>query len=151
MIMTIVAKIQSDVVIQNNSPEELLALYDGLIPTNGLSVTNVKGNKLITDCNDFHFVEIAELSEDGDIINIYKRTPEVKYYLSNSKLFDMTDMIRIDGKGDYTLILMHSNIFLYNAEDLTTIETDGASNIDEIKKYLNVNYPSYEVLRKIKG
>lgn len=149
--MTIVAKIQSDVVIQNNSPEELLALYDALIPTNGLSVTNVKGNKLISDCTDFHFVEIAELTEDGDVINIFKRTPEVKYYLSNNKMFDMTDMIRIDGKGDYTLILMHSNIFLYNTEDLTTIETDGASNIDEIKKYLNVNYPSYEVLRKIKG
>lgn len=151
MIMTIVAKIQSDVVIQNNSPEELLALYDGLIPTNGLSVTNVKGNKLISDCTDFHFVEIAEITEDGDVISILKRTPEVKYYLSNNKLFDMTDMIRIDGKGDYTLILMHSNIFLYNTEDLTTIETDGASNIEEIKKYLNVNYPSYEVLRKIKG
>lgn len=149
--MTIVAKIQSDVVIQNNSPEELLALYDGLISTNGLSVTNVKGNKLISDCTDFHFVEIAEITEDGDVISILKRTPEVKYYLSNNKLFDMTDMIRIDGKGDYTLILMHSNIFLYNTEDLTTIETDGASNIDEIKKYLNVNYPSYEVLRKIKG
>lgn len=151
MIMTIVAKIQSDVVIPNNSPEEVLALYDRLIPTNGLSVTNVGGNKLITDCTDFHFVEIAELTEDGDVITILKRTPEVKYYLSNSKLFDMTDMIRIDGKGDYTLILMHSNIFLYNTENLTTIETDGASNIDEIKKYLNVNYPSYEVLRKIKG
>lgn len=149
--MTIVAKIQSDVVIQNNSPEELLALYDGLISTNGLSVTNVKGNKLISDCTDFHFVEIAEITEDGDVISILKRTPEVKYYLSKNKLFDMTDMIRIDGKGDYTLILMHSNIFLYNTEDLTTIETDGASNIDEIKKYLNVNYPSYEVLRKIKG
>jgi len=149
--MTIVAKIQSEVVIQDNSPEELLALYDRLIPTNGLQVTNVRGNKLITECSDFHFVEIAELTEDGEVVEILKRTPEVKYYLSENNSFDMSDMIRIDGRGDYSLILMHNNIFLYNAEDLSIIETGNASNIDEMKKYLNMNYPSYEVLRKIKG
>lgn len=149
--MTIVAKIQSEVTIHDNSPEELLALFDGIIPTNGLQVTNVRGNKLITECSDFHFVEIAELTEDGDVVDVLKRTPEVKYYLSENKSFNMSDMIRIDGKGDYSLILMHSNIFLYNAEDLTTIEAEGAANINEMKKYLNINYPSYEVLRKIKG
>lgn len=151
MIMTIVAKIHAEVVIQDNSPEELLALYNGLIPANGLHVTNIKGKKLITECSDFQFVEIAEFTEDGEVVDILNRTPEVKYYLSDNKSFNMSDMIRIDGRGDYSLILMHGNIFLYNAEDLSTIETDGASNIDEIKKYLNINYPSYEVLRKIKG
>lgn len=150
MFMTIVAKIQVEVVIQDNIPEELLALYDGLIPVNGLHVTNIKGNKLITECSDFQFVEIAELTEDGDIVQIFKRTPELKYYLSENKAFNMNDMIRIDGKGDYSLILMHNNIFLYDAESLSTIEIDGASNIDDIKKYLIVNYPQYEVLRKIK-
>ncbi|MDC6267262.1 hypothetical protein [Lysinibacillus fusiformis] len=149
--MTIVAKIQSEVVIQYSSPEELLSLYDGLIPTNGLEVTNVRGNKLISECSDFHFVELAELTEDGDLIEILKRTPEVKYYLSDNKSFNMSDLIRIDGRGDYSLILMHNNIFLYNAEDLTTIEAGSASSIDEMRKYLNINYPSYEVLRKIKG
>ncbi|MBG9689420.1 hypothetical protein ABD91_00565 [Lysinibacillus sphaericus] len=149
--MAIVAKIQSEVVIQNNNPEELLSLYDRLIPTNGLQVTNVRGNKLIVECSDFHFVEIAEITEDGDLIELFKRTPEVKYYLSENKSFNMDDLIRIDGRGDYSLILMHNNIFLYNAEDLTTMEAGSASSIDEIRKYLNINYPSYEVLRKIKG
>lgn len=147
--MTIVAKIQSEVVIHGNSPEELLAVYDSLIPVDGLKVTNVRGNKLITECSDFQFVEIAELTEDGDIVQIFKRTPELKYYLSENKSFNMNDMIRIDGKGDYSLILMYNNIFLYDAENLSTIEIDGASNIDDIKKYLIVNYPRYEVLRKI--
>ncbi len=149
--MAIVAKIQSEVVIQNNNPEELLSLYDRLIPTNGLQVTNVRGNKLIAECSDFHFVEIAEITEDGDLIELFKRTPEVKYYLSENKSFNMDDLIRIDGRGDYSLILMHNNIFLYNAEDLTTMEAGSATSIDEITKYLNINYPSYEVLRKIKG
>lgn len=148
--MTIVAKIQSEVVIHDNSPEELLAVYDSLIPVDGLRVTNVRGNKLITECSDFQFIEIAELTEDGDIVQIFKRTPELKYYLSENKSFNMNDMIRIEGKGDYSLILMYNNVFLYDAENLSTIEIDGASNIDDIKKYLIVNYPSYEVLRKIK-
>lgn len=148
--MTIVAKIYSEVVIQDSCPEELLALYDRLIPANGLQVTNVRGNKLITECSDFHFEHIAELTEDGDVVDVFKRTPEIKYYLSENKTFAMNDMIRINGKGDYSLILMSNNIFLYNSEDLTTIETNGAANIDEMKKYLNINYPSYEVLRKIK-
>jgi len=149
--MTIVAKIQSEVTIQDNSPEEILALFDGLIPSNGIQVTNVRGNKLIMECADFHFVEIAELTEDGDLIDVLKRTPDVKYHLSENRSFDKNDMIRIDGKGDYNIILMHHNIFLYNADDLSTIEFDGASDIHELKKYLNIKYPSYEVLRKIKG
>lgn len=149
--MTIVAKIHSEVVIQDNSPEGLLTLFDGLIPANGMQVKNVNGRKLIMECSDFRFVEIAELTEDGDVIDILKRTPDVKYHISENKTFDKNDMLRINGKGDFNIIVMQSNIFLYNAEDLSTIELDGASNIDEIKKYLNINYPYYEVLRKIKG
>lgn len=149
--MTIVAKIQSEVTIQENSPEEILALFDGLIPSNGIQVTNVRGNKLIMECADFHFVEIAELTDDGDLIDVLKRTPDVKYHLSENQSFDKNDMIRIDDKGDYNIILMHNNIFLYNADDLSTIEFDGASDINDLKKYLNIKYPSYEVLRKIKG
>lgn len=140
---------EANLVIKDKSPEELEELFDGLIPSNGLHMENIKGRKLLVECMDSQFTEILEINEDGEEITFLNRKPELKYYPSTNKVFKTNDMIRIEGKGDYNIILTTMFAFLYNGESQTTIEMVNVKNINDTKLYLEKNYPEYIVLRKI--
>ncbi|KOS61531.1 hypothetical protein FJQ98_16120 [Lysinibacillus agricola] len=140
---------EANLVIKDKSPEELEELFDGLLPSNGLHMKNIKGRKLLVECMDSQFTEILEIDEDGQEVTFLNRKPELKYYPSTNNTFKTNDMIRINGKGDYNIILTPMFAFLYNGETQTTIEMDNVKNINDTKLYLEQNYPEYIVLRKI--
>lgn len=143
------AKVEADLVIYDQTPEELLSRFNGLVPSNGLSITNIKGKKILNECLDLKFTEIIEFDDNGEEIVFLQKNAELRYYPSNNKMFSGNDMIRIDGKGDYSIILTPLFAFLYSSDTQTTIEMDGISNINEVKLYLEHKYPEYIVLRKI--
>lgn len=143
------AKVEADLVIYDQTPEELMSRFDGLIPSDGLSIANVKGKKILNECLGLKFTEIIEFNSDGEEIVFLQKNAELRYYPSNNKMFNVNDIIRIDEKGDYIIILTPMFAFLYNSETQTTIEMDSISNINEVKLYLEHNYPEYIVLRKI--
>lgn len=143
------AKVEADLVIYDQTPEELLTRFNGLIPSNGLSITNVKGKKILNECLDLKFTEIIEFDDNGEEIVFLQKNAELRYYPSNNKMFSVNDMIRIDGKGDYNIILTPLFAFLYSSDTQTTIEMVGISSINEVKLYLEHKYPEYIVLRKI--
>ncbi|MFJ3388857.1 hypothetical protein [Lysinibacillus sp. NPDC086135] len=140
---------EANLVIKDKSPEELGELFDGMIPSNGLRIENIKGRKLVVECMDSQFTEILEIDEDGKEVTFLNRKPELKYYPSTNKTFKTTDIIRIDGKGDYSIILTPMFAFLYNSESQITIDMENVKNINDTKLYLEQNYPEYIVLRKI--
>lgn len=142
------AKIEAELAIYDQTPEELLSLYDGLIPSDGLSITNIKGKKILNECLGLKFTEIIEIRDDEEIVFLQEKA-ELKYYPSSNKTFNVNDMIRIEERGDYNIILTNMLAFLYNSESQTTIEMENVKNIKEVKMYLEKNYSQYIVLRKI--
>lgn len=143
-----IAKIEAELAIYNQTPEELLTLFDGLIAPDGLSIENVKGKKILNECLSLNFTEIIEFKDDEEIVFLQKDA-ELKYYPSNNKIFKVNDMIRIPEIGDHNIILTPMFAFLYNSDSQTTIEMENVKNINEMKLYLEQNYPEYIVLRKI--
>ncbi|MEQ6355150.1 hypothetical protein ABNX05_11025 [Lysinibacillus sp. M3] len=143
------AKIEAEIDIYDQTPEELLTRFDELIAPDGLSLTNVKGNKILNECLDLKFTKIMEINDEGEEILFFQREAELKYYPSTNKTFKGQDMIRIEKKGDYNIILTPALAFLYNSDSQTTIEMKDVKNINETKLYLEQNYPEYIVLRKI--
>lgn len=143
------AKLEADVVIYDQTSEEILSRFNGLIPSNGLSITNVKGRKILNECLDLKFTEIIEFDDNGEEVVFLQKNAELRYYPSTNKMFNVNDMIRIDGKGDYNIILTPLFAFLYSSDTQTTIEMDDINSINEVKLYLEHKYPEYIVLRKI--
>ncbi|MCL1700748.1 hypothetical protein [Lysinibacillus sp. Bpr_S20] len=144
-----IAKIEAELAIYDQTPEELLARFDGLIAPDGLSIVSIKGNKIMNECLDLKFTKILEINEDEEEIIFFQKEAELKYYPSTNKTFKVQDMIRIDGKGDYSIVLSSTHALLFNADTLTTIELTNVKNINEMKQHLEQNYPEYIVLRKI--
>lgn len=134
--------------IVEESTEELLESYDGLIASDGLHIVNLRGRKLVVECVGSKITEILTYSDDDEVV-LYNKKPEVSYYASTNKIFCLDDLIKIDGLGVYTIILTPKYSFLYNSEDTTSIELDNVKNIEQLKVYLEEHYSEYQVLRKI--
>lgn len=145
----IIAKIEAELAISDQTPEELLTRFDGLIAPDGLSVTSIKGKKILNECLDLKFTKILEIDDEGEDIVFFNKEAELKYYPSNNKTFKVHDMIRINCKDDYSIVLTPTFALLFNGESQTTIEMENVKNINEMKLYLEQNYPNYIVLRKI--
>jgi len=145
----IIAKIEAELAISDQTPEELLARFDGLIAPDGISITSIKGKKILNECLNLEFTKLAEFDDEGEEIVFFQKEAELKYYPSTNKTFKVYDMIRIDGKGDYSIVLTSVLALLFNGESQTTIEMKDVKNINEMKLYLEQNYPDYIVLRKI--
>jgi len=141
--------LEAKMIVNGKSPEELITLYDGLIASNGLHITTEKGRTLIVECVDSKFTEILGFTDDDEEISFLNRKSEIQYYPSLSKVFRINDLIRIKDKGIFTIILTPKFAFLYNSDTLTSIDTEGVTNIEQLKLYLESNYPEYQVLRKI--
>lgn len=140
---------EQKVIVKNMSPQEIIDLFDGLIPSDGLIIKNVRGKKLVAECVENDVTELIEIGEDGEELILLNRKADLTYYLSENKEFGINDKIRIDGKGDFTIIITPKFSFLYNCKDSTTIEMDRGSDIGDLKLYLGDHYPDYKVLRKI--
>ncbi|MCL1696366.1 hypothetical protein [Lysinibacillus sp. BPa_S21] len=143
------AKIEAEIAIYNQTPEELLELFDGLIAPDGLSIANIKGKKILNECLDLKFTKIFELHDEEEEVVFFQNEAVLKYYPSNNKTFKVQDIIRIDGRGDHYIVPSSSCISLFNSVSLTTIEIKNAKNIGDVKLFLEQNYPEYIVLRKI--
>lgn len=140
---------EQKVIVKNMSPQEIIDLFDGLIPSDGLIIKNVRGKKLVVECVENDVTELVEITEGGDEVVLLNRKAEIQYHLSTNKRFSINDKIRINGKGDFTIIITPKFSFLYNSDDLTTIDMDNVTDIDDLKLYLDDHYPEYMVLRKI--
>ena len=143
------AKFEATIAIYNQKPEGLLAQFDEMIAPDGLSITSIKDKKILNECLGFRFTKIFEVNEEEEEIVFFQKEAELKYYPSTNKTFKAQDMIRIDGKGDYSIVLTSMFALLFNGESQTTIEMKDVKNINEMKLYLEQNYPEYIVLRKI--
>lgn len=141
--------LEAKLIVNDKSPEELINFYDGMIAHDGLHIITEKGKKLVVECVDSTITEILVYNEEDEEISVLNKKSEIQYYPSLNKAFRINDLLRIKGKGIFTIILTPKFSFLYNGENATTIETEGITNVSELKVYLENNYPEYQVLRKI--
>ncbi len=142
-------KIEAKLAIYDQTPEELLARFDGLIAPDGLSITNIKDKKIMNECLDFRFTEIIEFTDEEEEKVFLKKGAELNYHISKNKTFKERDMIRIDDKGDYNIVISSDFALLCNCESQNIIRMDNVKCIDDVKLYLENNYPEYIVLRKV--